>query len=92
MAPFIMQCEVAAELLARMGYRSKLEGSISGAAVVDALASLEASLAEPEVPDSDSDDEEAEREHVSLRVRAVPLLEMLKHANSSASYVMWQPE
>jgi len=87
-----MQSEVAADLLARMGQGSKLEGSISGAAVVDALARLEASLSEPEVLDSDPDDEEAEQEYVSLSARAAPLLEMLKHANSSASYVMWKPE
>lgn len=86
-----MQSEVAAGLLAAMGQGSKLEGSISGAAVVDALASLEASLAEPEVPVSDPDDEE-EREHVSLSARAAPLLEMLRHAKGNDSYVMWQPE
>lgn len=92
MAPFIMQSEIANTLLAKMGHRGKLEGSISGAAITDALARLEVALSEPEVPAIDPDDEDEEREHVSPRARATPLLEMLRHASANDSYVMWRPE
>jgi len=46
---------------------------------------------EPEATAVKAVDDEDEAPPVGLRVRAVPLIEMLHHAASKDSYVMWRP-
>lgn len=99
-APFIMQSPIAEQLLSMAGQAGKTEGSISGVAISEAIASLDKALAEQsEVPagsedeDQDQDqDQDEEREPVSLDARAAPLRDMLRHALQIDSYVMWRPE
>ena len=91
-ASFHMQSEVAQQLLSMMGQGGKLEGSISGAAIAAAQGSLEKAIADQAASEVELDDEEDEREHVSLSARAAPLKEMLQHAKNTDSYVMWRPE
>lgn len=91
-ASFVMQSQIAEQLLVMMGQGGSAEGSISGAAISEAIASLDKSLATAPVVPDESADEEAERDHVSLSVRAAPLQEMLQHARQTDSYVMWRPE
>jgi len=97
-APFEMLSESSSLLVKLMGQSNSNEGSISGAAIPAALASLEAGLARlasetQDSTESDSesdDDDEDEVPPVGLRLRAVPLIEMLHHAASNDSYVMWR--
>ena len=91
-APFQMQKEVADQLLSMMGQGGRLEGSISGPALDEALSRLNEALASHLEPEIDSgDDDEEERDHVSLSARANPLTEMLQHAKKLESYLMWRP-
>lgn len=91
-ASFIMQSQIAEQLLSMMGQGGSAEGSISGVAISDAITSLDHALAAQSQPSADSEDEESEQDYVSLDARAVPLQEMLRHAERADSYVMWRPE
>ncbi|GJM14092.1 MAG: hypothetical protein DHS20C12_24950 [Pseudohongiella sp.] len=91
-APFVMQSQIAEQLLSMAGLNGKAAGSISGDDISRAIANLQRALAnQTEVPD-DSMDEEEEREYVSIGSRAAPLKEMLIHALQVNGYVMWGPE
>ena len=95
-APFVMQSEIAMQLLVMAGQNNSVEGSISGAAIAEAIATLDRALsAHTDIVEEAMDeavDEEAERDYVSIRSRAVPLRDMLLHAQHIDSYVMWRPE
>ena len=91
-APFHMQSEVALNLLSMIGQSGKLEGSISGPALESALNNLSKALSEQAVAEVDPEDEEDEREYVSIHARAAPLKAMLLHAKELESYVMWRPD
>ncbi len=91
-ASFHMQSSVAEQLLSMIGQGGKVEGSISGAAIEEALGSLEKGLADQSASEVEQEDEEAEREYVSISARAAPLKAMLLHAKETQSYVMWRPE
>lgn len=93
-APFIMQSQIAEQILTMAGQSGRTEGSISGGAISEAIASLDKSFAEQsDVPaGSEDEDETGEQESVSLDARAAPLREMLRHALKIDSYVMWRPE
>lgn len=91
-ASFVMQSPIAKQLLSMMGQDGSTEGSISGVALAEAIASLEKAIAEQSEVPIDSTDEEAERDHVSLDARAAPLRDMLQHAQQADSYLMWRPE
>jgi hypothetical protein len=91
-ASFIMQGQIAEQVLALVGQGGRTEGSISGRAITEAIASLEKALVQQSEFAEESSDEEAEQEHISLNVRAAPLREMLRHALQIDSYVMWRPE
>lgn len=90
-APFIMQSQIAEQILTIAGHGGRVEGSISGVAISEAIASLEKSLAEqPAILNASTDEEE--KESISLEARVAPLREMLRHALQIDSYVMWRPE
>ena len=90
-APFVMQSQIAEQILTMAGHGGRVEGSISGVAISEAIARLEKSLAEqPAIPIASTDEEE--QESISLDARVAPLREMLRHALQIDSYVMWRPE
>ena len=90
-APFVMQSQIAEQILTMAGHGGRVEGSISGVAISEAIASLEKSLAEqPAILNASTDEEE--QESISLEARVAPLREMLRHALQIDSYVMWRPE
>ena len=90
-APFIMQSQIAEQILAMAGQDGRTEGSISGDAISEAIASLEKAL-ENQMEDSEEPVDEEKQDPVSLGVRAAPLREMLRLALKINSYVMWRPE
>ena len=90
-APFIMQSQIAEQILAMAGQGGRTEGSVSGDAISAAIASLEKAL-ENQMEDSEEPVDEEKQDPVSLGVRAAPLREMLRLALQSNSYVMWRPE
>ncbi len=90
-APFIMQSQIAEQILAMAGQGGRTEGSISGDAISEAIASLEKAL-ENQMEDSEEPVDEEKQDPVSLGVRAAPLREMLRLALKINSYVMWRPE
>ena len=91
-APFIMQSPIAEQVLKMAGQCGKTQGLISGAAILEAIASLEESLAEQPTISEESITEKEEQEHISLNARVAPLREMLRHAAQIDSYVMWRLE
>ena len=86
-----MQSQIAEQILAMAGQGGRTEGSISGDAISEAIASLEKAL-ENQMEDSEEPVDEEKQDPVSLGVRAAPLREMLRLALQSNSYVMWRPE
>ncbi|MBL4891149.1 MAG: DUF1840 family protein [Rhizobiaceae bacterium] len=91
-APFIMQSQIAEQILTMAGQDGKTEGSISGGAIPKAIASLETALVlQAEIPEEPLN-EDAEQEPISIDARAAPLQEMLRHALQIDSYVMWRPD
>ncbi|PCI79201.1 MAG: hypothetical protein COB20_05305 [SAR86 cluster bacterium] len=91
-APFIMQSQIAEQILTMAGQGGRIEGSISGGAISEALASLEKALSEQSEIPEESIEEDEEQERISLAARAAPFREMLRHALQIDCYVMWRPE
>ena len=91
-----MHGDAAVALLKAMGHSGTVPGAILAADLPAALAGLRQTLATqaapPAVPAGDGEDEEQqEREPpVSLRMRAVPLLEMIETAIARDSDLMWE--
>lgn len=92
-----MHGDAAVALLKAMGHSGTVPGAILAADLPAALAGLRQTLAAqaaapPAVPAGDGEDEEQqEREPpVSLRMRAVPLLEMIETAIARDSDLMWE--
>jgi hypothetical protein len=100
-APFIMQSGIAQQLVSMMGQGTKIDGSISGPAILEAISKLKEALAqqsEAEVSMSNEvkkevlpQDEEIEP-LLPLNARAVPLMKMLQSAKAVDSFVMWRLE
>lgn len=92
--------EAALALLRAMGHSGTVPGAILAAELPAALASLRTALAsqpvaepQPPCPDDaeDADDEGEEREPpVTLRMRAVPFIDMLETAVARDSDLMWE--
>jgi hypothetical protein len=88
--------EAAVTLLKAMGHSGTVPGAVLAADLPAALASLRGVLAEqarvpPPEPAPTDEDEEREREPpVALRVRAVPLIDMIKTAIARDSDLMWE--
>lgn len=75
-----MQSQIAEQILTMAGQGGRIEGSISGSAVSEAIASLEKALAQQSETPEESIDEDEEQEQISLDTRAAPMPEMLLHA------------
>jgi hypothetical protein len=96
---FTMHGDAAVTLLQAMGHSGTVPGAILAADLPAALAQLRAALAaqvdEPPPADRDAwDDESQDAEKrappISLRMRAVPLLEMIETAIARDSDLMWE--
>jgi hypothetical protein len=94
-----MHGDAAAALLKGMGHSGTVPGAILAAELPDALANLRRMLevsgdttgvvAPPPAPEGDEDEREREP-LVTLRMRAVPLLDMIQTAIARNSDLMWE--
>ena len=83
--------DVALQLLTLMGHSSTVPGVIMAEDVPTALQQLKSAMATEQVPITASNDgEDDERPDVSLRNRALPLLELLASASAEDANVMWE--
>jgi hypothetical protein len=96
---FTMHGDAAVALLRAMGHSGTVPGAILAAGLPAALAQLRAALAAlvEEPPPADRDAGYYERQvtetrapPISLRTRAVPLLEMIETAIERDSDLMWE--
>ncbi|NJD32372.1 MAG: DUF1840 domain-containing protein [Gammaproteobacteria bacterium] len=91
-----MHGDAAVALLKAMGHTGSVPGAILAAELPAALEALQRSLATygdriASAPPPDLDDEEREREPVvTLRMRAVPLIELVQAAVARDSDLMWE--
>ena len=94
-----MHGDAAVALLKGMGHSGTVPGAILAADLPGALAQLQRMLetsgdstgAQAPLPPSQYDEEEREREPViTLKTRAVPLLDMLRTAIARKSDLMWE--
>jgi hypothetical protein len=92
-----MHGDAAVALLKAMGHSGTVPGAILAADLPAALASLRRALEEqaraapPPVPAAEDEDDEREREPpVSLRMRALPLIDMVETAIARNSDLMWE--
>lgn len=100
-APFVMQGEIAQQLVLMMGLGKEIEGSVSGPAISEAISKLKEALVQQseaaasgsigEIKEELLEDEEIQKP-LPISARAVPLMEMLGKANGADSFVMWRPE
>jgi hypothetical protein len=94
-----MHGEAAVTLLRAMGHSGTVPGAILAADLPEALASLrkaleaQAEMPSPAATEANAEDE-GERENapppVTLRMRAVPLIEMVETAIARGSDLMWE--
>jgi hypothetical protein len=93
-----MHGEVAVALLRAMGHTGSVPGAILAADLPAALASLERVLETsghlpsgppPQAADDDEDDDREREPAITLRTRAVPLLELMRTAIGRGSDLMW---
>ncbi|WP_326490359.1 DUF1840 domain-containing protein [Shewanella sp. AS16] len=84
--------DIAHTFLKIMGHSGAVPGAILAADVPAALQRLSKAIEnEPSAPPAPTEtDEDDEEPLVSLRHRALPLIELLKSAAASASNVMWE--
>jgi len=93
-----MHGDAAVALLKGMGHSGTVPGAILAADLPSALAQLQRMLetsgdstGAPPLPPPRSDEEEREREPViTLKTRAVPLLDMIRTAIARNSDLMWE--
>jgi len=93
-----MHGDAAVTLLKAMGHSGTVPGAVLAADLPGALASLRGALdsgrlAEPASPAGDAaEDEDAEERvpPVTLRMRAVPLINMIETAIARGSDLMWE--
>ena len=91
-----MHGDAAVALLKGMGHSGTVPGAILAADLPDALAQLQRMLetsgdSTGAPPPPQSEEEEREREPViTLKTRAVPLLDMLRTAIARKSDLMWE--
>jgi hypothetical protein len=93
-----MHGEVAVALLRAMGHTGSVPGAILAADLPAALASLERVLETsghlpsgppPQAAEDDEDDDREREPAITLRTRAVPLLELMRTAIGRGSDLMW---
>ena len=92
-ADITMFGDVAKALIRMMGHSGAVPGALLAKDVPAALDRLKAAVeANPEAPldpERDEDDEDAHGQSVSLKHRALPLIELLEAAARDEKNVMW---
>ncbi|AXY02734.1 DUF1840 domain-containing protein [Vibrio alfacsensis] len=91
----IMFHDIASHMLKMMGHSTNIPGVIEAEDVPSALEHLQQSLKhESDLPEIESfeDDEDAMEHAVSLKNRALPLIELLSAASRDKCDVMWDKE
>ncbi|PTB31126.1 DUF1840 domain-containing protein [Photobacterium phosphoreum] len=91
--------DVAQSLMTMMEFSTDIPGAISAVDVEKALINLEKNIAvvkQQQISNQDaqqaidSEEEDEKEVEISLSVRAIPLIDLLKTAISVESYVMWE--
>ena len=92
-----MHGDAAVTLLKAMGHSGTVPGAILAADLPAALSSLRKALEEqarvpspPEPATTDEDDEREREPPVSMRMRALPLIDMIETAIARDSDLMWE--
>jgi len=94
-----MHGDAAVTLLKAMGHSGTVPGAILAADLPEALAQLRRTLEQlaagappppPAQTEEDEDEDEKSEPAVSLRMRAVPLIDMLETAVARNSDLMWE--
>ncbi|TAL61382.1 MAG: DUF1840 domain-containing protein [Legionella sp.] len=86
----VMFGDVAKALLRLMGHSGTVPGAFVAGEIPQALASLEQGLAKaPSVTNSTADDDENAEPDISLKHRAIPLINMLKSAEKKGCNIRW---
>ena len=92
-----MHGDAAVTLLKAMGHSGTVPGAILAADLRAALSSLRQALEEqarvpppPEPATTDEDDEREREPPVSMRMRALPLIDMIETAIARDSDLMWE--
>lgn len=81
--------DVAKKLISLMGHSLTVPGAISAADIPDALSHLKKGLEQTAaIPKTNQDDEEDTP--VSLKHRAIPLINMLEAAAKNNKNIMWE--
>jgi hypothetical protein len=84
--------DVAIKLLKLMGHSGTVPSAIEPEDIPAALTRLKKAIAMEEMTSADegeNDDDDPEEEHVSLRNRALPLIQLLEAAEREKVTVMW---
>ncbi|EGQ9183049.1 DUF1840 domain-containing protein [Vibrio parahaemolyticus] len=89
--------DIAIKMIKMMGHSGSVPGSISAQDIPDALSRLTSALAAQEAIEKNNsqameEDEEQEKQTVSLGRRAFPLIELLKSAIKEECEVMWDSQ
>ncbi len=85
--------DVAAQLLKMMGHSGAIPGAILGSEVGGALSKLKQGVADSPsgtTTNSENRDSDEQESDVSLKNRALPLIELLSAADAKKSDVMWK--
>ncbi len=92
-ADITMFGDVAKALIRMMGHSGSIPGAILGEDVPTALERLKSAVtSNPEAPlnpEQDEQDEDARAQSVSLKNRALPLIDLLEAAAREEKNVMW---
>lgn len=97
----VMHGDAAVAMLKALGHSGKVPGAILAADLPAALASLQRALEngsleaagpppEPSDEDERKDDDREPAPRVSMRMRAVPLVDMIQTAIARGSDLMWE--
>ena len=89
---FVMNSDIAVQLLKAMGHSGTVPSAILAGDIPAALAQLKAAVkASPKVAtQSEGDGVEQKEGKVSLRQRAFPLIDLLTRAAEKGAEVMWK--
>lgn len=91
-ANIILFGDVAKLLLKIMGHSGAIPGALRAEDVPAALHKLSHAVAieSPPPTQTSTDDDEETEQYISLRHRALPLIELLESAKNNQSNVMWE--
>lgn len=82
--------DVAVQLLRMLGRSGKIPSALLASDIPEALTQLERAIETQENAQSADEDDEERNRPVTLRQRAIPLIDLLRHAAREKSDVMWE--